>query len=74
MFAMIVVSVGPYALSMVRPGAQRRTNSGGHGSPATTSVRRLSRPTGSSEANVVGVTNPCVTPPVARISANSVPP
>ncbi|MBM4495562.1 hypothetical protein GS426_04125 [Rhodococcus hoagii] len=58
---------------MVRPGARAAPTPADTAAPATTSVRSFRGP-GSSEANVVGVTNPCVTPPVARISANSLPP
>ena len=49
-----VVSVGPYALSMRRPGAHLQTSSAGHGSPATTSVRRSGKSTGGMVASADG--------------------
>ncbi|CAM3224173.1 hypothetical protein MYSI104531_24550 [Mycobacterium simiae] len=45
--AHIVVSVGPYTLIMVRPGAHRSTTSGGQGSAPITNVADSSPSTGS---------------------------
>ena len=50
----IVVSVGPYTLTITRPGAQRSTSSGGHGSaPITNAVD--CRPSVDSTAAAEGV-------------------
>mgnify|MGYP002651910444 CR=1 FL=1 len=49
-----VVSVGPYAFVITRPGAHRSTSSVGHASPATTRVAESS-PSGDSTAAADGV-------------------
>ena len=46
MVAQIVVSVGPYALTIRRPSDQRATRSGGQASPPTIRVRELLKPLG----------------------------
>ncbi|GLZ28502.1 hypothetical protein Lesp02_06920 [Lentzea sp. NBRC 105346] len=59
MVAQTVVSVGPYALIIRRPGAHADTTSAGQASPATT---RHSRPSGVSPVNATGGRVACVTP------------
>ncbi|GAQ58683.1 hypothetical protein a10_08575 [Streptomyces acidiscabies] len=65
--AQTVVSVGPYALIIRRPGAQRWTSSGEHASPATTSVVAVNSP--SSATSTDGGTVTCVTS--SSVSAGS---
>ncbi|QSQ19551.1 hypothetical protein JY651_30085 [Pyxidicoccus parkwayensis] len=53
--AQTVTSVGPYALSSVRPAPQRRATSGGSASPAEMTVASLSSPSVSNCASTEGV-------------------
>ncbi len=68
-----VVSVGPYALTIERPGAQRATSPAGQGSPATTSVTPSGRLPGSSAARDEGGTVRWVTPCAATAAASGAP-
>ena len=57
----IVVSVGPYTLRRLRPGAQRRTRSGETASPPTASVVSSGTSSGVMLATAAGVMNACDT-------------
>ncbi|TWH16742.1 hypothetical protein L618_002000000260 [Rhodococcus rhodochrous J45] len=73
MLQTMVVSVGPYALYIRRPGAQRATSSGGHASPATVTASH-STPVGSTDASAAGVENRWVTRSRRSSAASSSPP
>ncbi|GEM23854.1 hypothetical protein NS2_20930 [Nocardia seriolae NBRC 15557] len=78
--ARIVASVGPYPFTNRRDRppaseiAQRRTSSGGHASPATTSSSKASSPLGSTEVNADGVIIMWFTRSRRSSAANSGPP
>ncbi|GLV09856.1 hypothetical protein MyChFU_31760 [Mycobacterium intracellulare subsp. chimaera] len=70
MHAHIVVSVGPYTLTITRPGAHRSTSSGGQGSaPITNAVP--SRPSVGSNPTAEGVWVSTVTPSRTSSAWNS---
>src|SRR2546421_6880096 len=52
--AHMVVSVGPYKLKNLRPGAQRSTTSAGHASPATVITRRVGKSSSTIAASAEG--------------------
>ncbi|KAF0963725.1 hypothetical protein MLGJGCBP_03137 [Rhodococcus sp. T7] len=70
----MVVSVGPYPLTYLRPGAHRATNSGVDASPPTDTTARSSNSVGSTDPNTAGVMIACVTLSSASNCANSAPP
>ncbi len=72
--AQIVASVGPYALIMRRPGAQRATSPAVTASPPTTRVSRSGSGACGTVASTVGGTRQWVTRSRARNSASASPP
>ncbi len=71
---MSVASVGPYPLSMVRPGCQRLTSSAETASPPTPRTRSSSSPSGSIDVNIAGVISAWVTSRSIMNRDNSSPP
>ncbi|BCO68545.1 hypothetical protein MINTM007_31560 [Mycobacterium intracellulare] len=66
----MVVSVGPYTLTITRPGAHRSTSSPGHGSAPTTTVT-VSKPRGDSIPSADGVWVNTVTRSPMSLARNS---